>query len=712
VAATAVRARVNLRAKAADAVSHPWRWVVLLVAAAIVAGCIYVSHIATFFVQTDEMTYFKASFDIWQTKWLLSPGDAYFSTWGQLAPLVRAPAFVLGSSTDAFDAAHVINVLAFASSAVPIYLLARPLVRWAPLAVLAAALSVAIPWFAITGTMLAEPMAYPAFCWALLGIQRSVARPGPRADVLAIAGIGLAFFGRTQFAALLPALLLAVVVHELSFPLVRREPLIASLREAVRGHVVLLAVVAVGVLMVLVLGKDRVVGDTLGSYTQTAYGSLIPAGTLRAAIELLAIVGVASGVIPLALAIGYVLRSFVRPDDREAHAFACTAVAVGLVVGVVVGSYVVRFTLGPGMADRYLFYLAPILFVGMLALLGTVRRAPVAIVLGGLAAFFVYRGHSLLENPGSPLSPAAPFHAVINGRIAVMTHSGIEPMTLIAIVALVVALAAAVPRYVISPRVVAAAAGALVLTFTAVETYYTLHNVSKTQAGVPQSYLDTRNWVDKRLPDGATAAAILGEIYDRGSTPLAWWEAIFFNDKVPLPYYDLANADEAWGQTAVQSLKVDERTGAITGLGDARYVIRSTDDRRWPIAGARTITQVGNFLLQEVPKVKRTPWTLRGTDQAGRLTPGQLGTLRVFGTRAPATKLTIVRDAAAKRPAAVHIDDAGASRSVIVRPGATKTITVRPLRRSSRTAPLVRLRAAGRRSDPGVQVTGVELARR
>src|SRR3954454_18888618 len=158
VSAVALRARVILRAVAADARMRPWPWLLLVVAAAVLAGLVYTSRLANFFVQTDEMTYFKSSYDIWQTKGLLSPGAAYFSTWGQLAPLLRSPTFAFGSALTAFDASHVINVFAFASSAIPVYLLARPLVRWTPLAVLAAALSVSIPWLAITGTMLAEPM--------------------------------------------------------------------------------------------------------------------------------------------------------------------------------------------------------------------------------------------------------------------------------------------------------------------------------------------------------------------------------------------------------------------------------------------------------------------------------------------------------------------------------------------------------------------------
>jgi hypothetical protein len=711
VSAVALRARVILRNVAADARMRPWPWLLLVVAVAVLAGLVYTSRLASFFVQTDEMTYFKSSYDIWQTKGLLHPGAAYFSTWGQLAPLLRAPAFAFGSALTAFDLSHVINVFAFASSAIPVYLLARPLVRWTPLAVLAAALSVSIPWLAITGTMLAEPMAYPAFCWALLGIQRSVARPSPKNDVLAFAGIALAFFGRTQFASLVPALLLAVLLHEVAYPLAvpdgrpRRQALADGLRAAARRHALLLGLVVIGALMLLAVGKDRIVGDTLGSYQQTAYGSLIPYGTRQVAVEMISIVGIGCGVLPLPFTLAWMLRTAVKPLDREAHAFTMVAFAVGLVLAVVVGSYVVRFTAGPGLSDRYMFYLAPILFVGMLACLGTLWRAPVALALGGLLALAIYHGHQLFEAPGSALSPAGPFHVQINAHLANLPF-GMQASTALGIFALVASLAFAVPRHLVEPRIVAAVAGGVLLAFCGYETAWTLRNVSNTQAHAPQSYLQTRNWVDQHLPANANVAALLGEVYDAGTTPAAWWEAIFFNDTVHQPYYDLADATQPWGQTAVVGIKVNERTGAVTGLENVHYVLHSTDDRRWTLEGAKPVAQVGNLVLQSVPAVKRVPWTFRTSDQAGRIHPGELGTLHVF--RGPARRRTLtIAGPPSGKPIVVRISDARGRRAITLGPTQTQTVPVRPVLHGGRGPGVVTLRSTARPHGQSVQVTAI-----
>ena len=51
---------------------------------------------------------------------------------------------------------------------------------------LAAALSVAVPWLAMSFMLMTESAAYPAFAWALVGIQRAVAEPSPPRDLLAL----------------------------------------------------------------------------------------------------------------------------------------------------------------------------------------------------------------------------------------------------------------------------------------------------------------------------------------------------------------------------------------------------------------------------------------------------------------------------------------------------------------------------------------------
>src|SRR4051794_27438821 len=654
---------------------------------------------------TDELTYFKASSDIWDFGRLLHPSDVWFSTWGQLAPLLYSPAFAQGSTTTAFDIAHVVNALAFASSAIPVYLLARRVLTWAPLAVLAAALSVCVPWLASSATLLTEPIAYPAFCWSLLLMYRSVAEPSWKNDLLALAGISLAFFGRTQFAALAPAFVAGVVVHEAGWVLVRGEgDRLRALGAAARRHVVLLGACVLGLVVVAAVGKDRIASETLGAYSATAYGSLIPHGTRQVGEELLAIVGIGCGVLPLGLAIGWMGHTFVRPASREQHALASLALTVSLALTTVVGSFVVRFTMGPGLSERYLFYLAPILFIGMLACL-TLRRAPIAIAAGGLFAYWIYAGKQLYEAPGSALAPAAPPHTVFNAHLHDVLGTGALPTTAIGAIGLLVVLALAVPRRLIAPRVTALTVGLAVLAFCGWQTWYTLNGIHRASEGAPAGYLASRDWIDDTLPRGAHAGAVLSQIYDVASTPRAWWEALLWNRSLRLSYKDHYDTGQTWSQTKIQELYVDDRTGVVRGLDGERYVVRTTGDHRWVLSGARTLRRFGNFLLQELPAgPRRVPWVLRASDQTGVVAPDHPGVLRLFRDGERPVRLTLNVPPGAKRGGAVRIRDATRVRTVALAPGQTRTITVRAKAPRPGLPPEVRFRGLGPESATGVQV--------
>src|SRR4029453_7752871 len=90
--------------------------------------------------------------------------------------------------------------------------------------------------------------------------------------------------------------------------------------------------------------------------------------------ELLAYLTVGIALVPLGMAIAWALATFHRPLDREQHAFALVAVISGVLLTVAVGSFPARYT-PQGINSRYLFYLAPLIFVGMVALVADRRPA-------------------------------------------------------------------------------------------------------------------------------------------------------------------------------------------------------------------------------------------------------------------------------------------------------------------------------------------------
>ena len=100
--------------------------------------------------------------------------------------LLAWPLGIVNGATG-FEIARALMCLAFASAAVPAYLLARGVRLTAGWALGAAALTIAVPWATLTGSFLSESVAYPAALWALWAAWRACVVPGWRSDVLALA---------------------------------------------------------------------------------------------------------------------------------------------------------------------------------------------------------------------------------------------------------------------------------------------------------------------------------------------------------------------------------------------------------------------------------------------------------------------------------------------------------------------------------------------
>ena len=165
---------------------------------------------------TDELLYERLAMSVSQ---LGSPlphvHGELIPNLNQLYPLLIAPAFSGGLVPGSLDQAHALNAWIMSSACIPAFLLARRVTGRRLLAYALALLTVCLPWIVLSSFLLTEVVGYPAFLWAVLAIQAAIASPSRRNDVLALLGIGLAVFARTQFELLLivlPVALLAVEV--------------------------------------------------------------------------------------------------------------------------------------------------------------------------------------------------------------------------------------------------------------------------------------------------------------------------------------------------------------------------------------------------------------------------------------------------------------------------------------------------------------------
>jgi len=81
----------------------------------------------------------------------------------QLYPLLLAPLFHDALVPTALHDAHVLNAFVMSSVSIPAFLLARRVTQSVRLSYLVAALSVFVPWIALSSFLMTEVIAYPVF---------------------------------------------------------------------------------------------------------------------------------------------------------------------------------------------------------------------------------------------------------------------------------------------------------------------------------------------------------------------------------------------------------------------------------------------------------------------------------------------------------------------------------------------------------------------
>ena len=649
----------------------------VVTAAAAAAGAWFSLQLVEFFVMPDELTYVKGAGEAWALKRPLLPSDEFFNSWAQLHMLLLAPAYGLFSTTTAFDLVHVGNAIAFASTAVPVYLLTRRLVEWRPAALLAAACSVALPWLAMSGTLMTEAVAYPAFAWALLAMTHALVHPGPRTDLIALAAIGVAFAARTQLALLGVCFVAAIVLY----------------RHRLREHWLVGAVVLLGLAVAAAAGTDAF----LGNYENTATGNLLPAGTFDAARELTTNVVVAAGLLPAPIALAWAATTIASRESGEARAFAVLGTVIAVVFALAAGAFTIRFA-GGALNDRYLFYIAPILFAGCAAgLLHPRRGFAVAMVLAALGTAWLVTGDALANALPSLVGVSHAFHQVLNGRSCELgTKIGqgcIDARDTLPFVVAVAGVALAAAPLVLrrlNRRILTGTLMGIVLAYCAGQTGYTLDKLAETQAGAGEDFVENRNWIDREIGGVRSAGGVLAFFDSDLDTTLRWWDVAFWNKSVGRMHVVLDDG-QAFQQPAIETFEIDERTGRIRFLEDFRYVVRSATDTRFGLRGERVIAERYGLAVTEPAAPISARWLLE-TPSAERsgIPARSAATLRVWD--AAEAELTLrAHDAG---PVEWSVEHEGRRRSGRLAAGEETTVSV-PLDAAGAVA-RVAIRAGGR----------------
>jgi hypothetical protein len=371
-------------------------------------------------------------------------------------------------------------------------------------------------------------------------------------------------------------------------------------------------------------------GAALGSYAPTLEeGALLSRGALRSAVVHIDVVAVAIGIVPLLLGGGWAVEALVwRPPRLELHALAAlVAVTVGLLM-LQVGSFVERFALGTDVKDRYLFYVAPLLFVATAAAFEDPRPRLVGI-LAATTAFVLTVGLEPFETVfGVNIdTPASATHELLTRVLG-------EPATWLAVAAGLVAVAAilalrALPR---SPVELAVLAGLTLL--VAVESGYTwdrlLNSSGPSARPLAQAPPPSLAWVDDATPDGATVGMLPSSVGQEWySSAIAWWDVEFWNKRVQRSYLIGNRFTYAPAPFPHGDLRVDYETGAVDGE-IADYLVRTTVDARFAPVGD-VIVDGPNYQLLRVAQPPRAAWVSRGLDADGWTRPNRAASIRFYG---------------------------------------------------------------------------------
>ena len=409
--------------------------VVLVVASALLRGY-WTTWIPTPWINGDETIYALLGRSLWQTghmSLLGMPTRFYSLVYPALiGGLLSLPKVALGYSLVKWLQALVMSV-----GAVPVYLWGRTLASrgWA---LVAAALTLALPGLAYSGLLMTEVAFFPVVILAAWRISRTLESPSLANQALMAAAIGLAVATRVQALILVLAYPTALAL-KLIFD---RTGRLRSLRSHAPALFALLALTAGWSAWQLATGQGAAT-DVFGAYRAAGEAPYSAWSALRFVVYHAADVVLLTGVIPACAVVLLLPRA--RGLPAAGRAYLATTLSLTTWFVLEVGIFASRLV--GTLAERNLFPLAPLFFLGLVIwLAGGAPRPPLA--TGAVAAATIAL---VAVIPSQVLTVDAlrweaftliPFHDLHTWQPAV----NLRPLLLAAVVALLALLVFIPPR--------------------------------------------------------------------------------------------------------------------------------------------------------------------------------------------------------------------------------------------------------------------------
>jgi hypothetical protein len=494
-------------------------------------------------------------------------------------------------------------------AAVPVYLWGRSLMssRWA---LVAAALTLALPGLAFTGFLMTEVAFYPVLVLTAWAMARALVRPTLGRQATVVAAVLVATMTRLQAIVLVPAFALAVA---LDAALARTW--LRGLRRFLPAAAGFAAVAVLWIAVTLLGG-----GGALGAYSVTGeatYGAWDAVRfTLYHAADLLLLTAVVPVVAVVLLAV-----EAARGRERapEARAYLAVTAAIALVSVAAVGVFASRW-LGR-LAERNLIALAPLLFLGFALWLD--RGAPrprFATLAAGVAAVGLLAFVPWDDFVTRAAQPDA--FSIIPLEWLRLTYPDLDPRLVVVVAALeLVALLALLPR-----RATWALPATVLALLVAASIPVSIEVAEESEAFAAATTGSDRRWID-RAADGPVAYLNGGEKPWSAGAPV--WINLFWNRDVER-VYNLFDAHVAGPvpRGAVWPAPDGRLRGPRGRPVDAGHVVAST---RMTFVGERVgVSDAKLALWRLVPPLRLSSRTT-GLDPSGVI--ASTGSLVVYDCR-------------------------------------------------------------------------------
>jgi hypothetical protein len=601
-------------------------WLVLGRALAAVTG-----RVTDWFVMTDELLYERLAISIARTgSPLPRVHGVLIPSVNQLYPLLIAPVYRHGYVPTSLHDAHVLNAYVMTSAAVPAFLLTRRALGRNLPAYVVGAVSVAVPWMVFASFLLTEVAAYPAFLWTILAFHTATVRPRLRNDVLALAAIVLATLARTQLVVLAIVLPLAIVAQELAFA---DRPARATVRALVARRRLLSVVYGAAALVTIGLAVTGRLSSSVGTYAQAVEGNPFPKGFLPSFAEHLAAIALAFGIVPFIVGVGWLLAASFRPATRELHAFAVIGAITLFLLAVEVTSFDLRFG-GGVVRDRYLFYVVPIVLIGLACALFDSRwprwslAVPVVILVYGFWRSPLPRFPKL--NLDTPISS-------LDDELVHVAHSvnGARAALVVATILLTILFVQA--SFLLRRSWLAALLALIVCIALPAETVYAFVRLFRVDgtAGRPLTFEQggVFDWVDRTLMTtkaDVTALPFAVDPADYYAGVGFWWDMEFWNATVDRAAY--LPGEYYWTPSTFPKLvlRFNPETG-LANISPTQFAAEADKETRFRISG-RALTDTRGVLLLQTDMPWRADWLTSGLYDDGWTKPHTTAQIRIFST--------------------------------------------------------------------------------